>query len=113
MALLLTLILLFSFQGEAILDQPVIVLLLALPILVQVYFNSMLAYGLNKIAKEQFCIAGPSALIGASNFFELAVATALALFGLNSGFSNCGRSLSRSARNAIHCQHHQQNRALV
>jgi ACR3 family arsenite transporter len=85
MALLLTLILLFSFQGEAILDQPVIVLLLALPILVQVYFNSMLAYGLNKIAKEQFCIAGPSALIGASNFFELAVATALALFGLNSG----------------------------
>lgn len=84
-ALLVMLILLFSFQGEAILNQPLIVLLLALPILVQVYFNSMLAYWLNKVTKEKFCIAGPSALIGASNFFELAVATAVALFGLDSG----------------------------
>ena len=84
-ALLLMLILLFSFQGEAILKHPIIVLLLALPILVQVYFNSMLAYWMNKITKEKFCIAGPSALIGASNFFELAVATAVGIFGLNSG----------------------------
>lgn len=84
-ALLLMLILLFSFQGEAILKQPIIVLLLAIPILVQVYFNSMLAYWLNKVTNEKFCIAGPSALIGASNFFELAVATAVGLFGLNSG----------------------------
>jgi len=84
-ALLLMLVLLFSFQGEAILKQPIIVLLLAIPILVQVYFNSMLAYWLNKVTKEKFCIAGPSALIGASNFFELAVATAVGLFGLNSG----------------------------
>lgn len=84
-ALLLMLVLLFSFQGEAILNQPIIVLILALPILVQVYFNSMLAYWLNKVTKEKFCIAGPSALIGASNFFELAVATAVGLFGLNSG----------------------------
>lgn len=84
-ALLLMLILLFSFQGEAILKTPIIVLLLAIPIIVQVYFNSLLAYWLNKKAKEKFCIAGPSALIGASNFFELAVATAISLFGLKSG----------------------------
>lgn len=84
-ALLSMLVLLFSFQGEAILKQPMIVFLLAIPILIQVYFNSMLAYWLNKVAKEKFCIAGPSALIGASNFFELAVATAVGLFGLNSG----------------------------
>ncbi len=84
-ALLLMLVLLFSFQGEAILNKPIIVLLLAIPIIVQVYFNSLLAYWLNKKTKEQFCIAGPSALIGASNFFELAVATAVSLFGLKSG----------------------------
>lgn len=84
-SLLLMLVLLFSFQGEAILKKPIIVLLLAIPILIQVYFNSMLAYWLNKITREKFCIAGPSALIGASNFFELAVATAVGLFGLNSG----------------------------
>lgn len=84
-ALLLMLILLFSFQSESILKNPIIVFLLAIPIVVQVYFNSFLAYWLNKKAKEKFCIAGPSALIGASNFFELAVATAISLFGLKSG----------------------------
>lgn len=84
-ALVAMLLLLFSFQGEAILAQPFIVLLLAIPILVQVYFNALLAYGLNKILKEKFCIAGPSALIGASNFFELAVATAISVFGIKSG----------------------------
>lgn len=84
-ALLITLVLLFAFQGEQILNQPLIILLLAVPILIQVYFNSMLAYWLNKKFKVAHCVAGPSALIGASNFFELAVATAIALFGFNSG----------------------------
>jgi arsenite transporter len=84
-ALLLTLVLLFAFQGEQILDQPVIIALLAVPILIQVYFNALLAYWLNKKLKVAHCVAGPSALIGASNFFELAVATAIALFGFNSG----------------------------
>ena len=84
-ALLITLVLLFAFQGEQILDQPLIILLLAVPILIQVYFNSLLAYWLNKKFKVAYCVAGPSALIGASNFFELAVATAIALFGFNSG----------------------------
>ena len=84
-ALLLTLILLFAFQGQQIINQPLIILLLAVPILIQVYFNSLLAYWLNKKLKVAHCVAGPSALIGASNFFELAVATAIALFGINSG----------------------------
>jgi ACR3 family arsenite transporter len=84
-ALLITLVLLFAFQGEQILNQPLIILLLAVPILIQVYFNSLLAYWLNKKFKVAHCVAGPSALIGASNFFELAVATAIALFGFNSG----------------------------
>jgi ACR3 family arsenite transporter len=84
-ALLITLVLLFAFQGEQILAQPLIILLLAVPILIQVYFNAGLAYWLNKKFKVAHCIAGPSALIGASNFFELAVATAIALFGFNSG----------------------------
>jgi arsenite transporter len=84
-ALLLTLVLLFAFQGQQILDQPLIIVLLAIPILIQVYFNSMLAYWLNKKFKVAHCVAAPSALIGASNFFELAVATAIALFGFNSG----------------------------
>ncbi len=84
-ALLLTLVLLFAFQGEQILKQPVVIALLAVPILIQVYFNSLLAYWLNKQFKVAHCVAGPSALIGASNFFELAVATAIALFGFNSG----------------------------
>jgi ACR3 family arsenite transporter len=84
-ALLLTLVLLFAFQGQQILAQPVIILLLAVPILIQVYFNAGLAYWLNKKFKVAHCVAGPSALIGASNFFELAVATAIALFGFNSG----------------------------
>lgn len=84
-ALLITLVLLFAFQGEQILNQPFIIALLAVPILIQVYFNSLLAYWLNKKLKVAHCVAGPSALIGASNFFELAVATAIALFGFNSG----------------------------
>ena len=84
-ALLLTLILLFGFQGEQILAQPLVILLLAVPILIQVYLNAGLAYWLNRQLGSAFCVAGPSALIGASNFFELAVATAIALFGLNSG----------------------------
>ncbi len=84
-ALLATLILLFGFQGQQILAQPIIIALLAVPITIQVYFNSMLAYWLNKKLKVAHCVAGPSALIGASNFFELAVATAIALFGFNSG----------------------------
>jgi ACR3 family arsenite transporter len=84
-ALLVTLVLLFGFQGQQILDQPIIIGLLAVPIIIQTYFNSMLAYWLNKKLKVAQCVAGPSALIGASNFFELAVATAIALFGFNSG----------------------------
>jgi ACR3 family arsenite transporter len=84
-ALLVTLVLLFAFQGEQILAQPLVILLLAVPILIQVYFNAGLAYWLNKNFKVAHCVAGPSALIGASNFFELAVATAIALFGFNSG----------------------------
>ncbi len=84
-ALLLTLVLLFAFQGEAILKQPVIIALLAVPILIQVFFNAGLAYWLNKKAGEKHNIACPSALIGASNFFELAVAAAISLFGFHSG----------------------------
>jgi ACR3 family arsenite transporter len=84
-ALLATLMLLFGFQGEQILSQPLIILMLAVPILVQVYFNSGLAYLLNRKLSVAHCVAGPSALIGASNFFELAVATAIVLFGFNSG----------------------------
>lgn len=84
-ALLMTLVMLFGFQGEQIVAQPTIILLLAVPILIQVYFNSGLAYLLNRATGEQHCVAGPSALIGASNFFELAVAAAIALFGFNSG----------------------------
>lgn len=84
-ALLLTLVLLFAFQGEAILRQPLVIALLAVPILIQVFFNSALAYWLNRAVGEKHSIACPSALIGASNFFELAVAAAIALFGFNSG----------------------------
>jgi arsenite transporter len=84
-ALLATLVLLFAFQGKQILAQPLVIALLAVPILIQVYFNAMLAYWLNKKIKVAHCVAGPSALIGASNFFELAVATAIALFGFESG----------------------------
>ena len=84
-ALLATLVLLFGFQGEQILTQPLIIGLLAVPILIQVYFNAGLAYLLNRLLGEQHCVAGPSALIGASNFFELAVAAAISLFGFQSG----------------------------
>jgi ACR3 family arsenite transporter len=84
-ALLATLVLLFAFQGEAILKQPLVIGLLAVPILIQVFFNSALAYWLNRAVGEKHNIACPSALIGASNFFELAVAAAISLFGFNSG----------------------------
>jgi arsenite transporter len=84
-ALLITLVLIFGFQGKQIIGNPVIILLLAIPILIQVYFNSGLAYWLNKKLGEQHCVAAPSALIGASNFFELAVAAAISIFGLQSG----------------------------
>ena len=85
MALLITLILLFAFQGEAITRQPLIIVLLAVPILIQVLFNSTLAYWLNWVAGEKHSVAAPSALIGASNFFELAVAAAISMFGFESG----------------------------
>lgn len=84
-ALLATLVLLFGFQGEQILSQPMVIVILSVPILIQVYFNSGLAYLLNRKFKVAHCVAGPSALIGASNFFELAVATAIVLFGFESG----------------------------
>ncbi|TAM06767.1 MAG: ACR3 family arsenite efflux transporter [Paraburkholderia sp.] len=84
-ALLVTLVLLFAFQGEAIIRQPLVIVLLAVPILIQVFFNSGLAYWLNRAVGEKHNIACPSALIGASNFFELAVATAIGLFGFESG----------------------------
>jgi ACR3 family arsenite transporter len=84
-ALLATLVLLFGFQGEAILRQPLVIVMLAVPILIQVFFNSGLAYWLNRRVGESHNVACPSALIGASNFFELAVAAAISLFGFNSG----------------------------
>lgn len=84
-ALLATLVLLFAFQGDAILKQPLVIALLALPILVQVIFNASLAYWLNRVVGEKHAVACPSALIGASNFFELAVAAAISLFGFESG----------------------------
>ena len=84
-SLLATLVLLFAFQGEAILQQPLVIALLAVPIVIQVFFNSALAYWLNRALGEKHNIACPSALIGASNFFELAVAAAISLFGFHSG----------------------------
>jgi len=84
-ALLLTLVLLFGFQGDQIIAQPLVIAILAVPILIQVYLNSGLAYLLNRQLGEAHCVAGPSALIGASNFFELAVAAAISLFGFESG----------------------------
>jgi ACR3 family arsenite transporter len=84
-ALLATLVLLFAFQGRAILDQPLVIAMLAVPILIQVLFNSGLAYWLNRRLGESHSVACPSALIGASNFFELAVAAAISLFGFESG----------------------------
>ena len=84
-ALLATLVLLFAFQGEQILAQPLIIAMLAVPIVIQVYFNSALAYLLNRRLRVAHSVAGPSALIGASNFFELAVAAAISLFGFDSG----------------------------
>jgi ACR3 family arsenite transporter len=84
-ALLATLVLLFAFQGRAIIEQPLIIALLAVPILIQVIVNSALAYWLNRAVGEKHNVACPSALIGASNFFELAVAAAISLFGFESG----------------------------
>ena len=84
-ALLLTLVLLFGLQGEQIIRQPLVIVMLAIPIIIQVYFNAGLAYWLNRALGVEWCVAGPSALIGASNFFELAVATAIVLFGFQSG----------------------------
>ena len=84
-ALLATLVLLFAFQGEAILQQPLVIAMLAVPIAIQVVFNAALAYGLNRRLGESHAVACPSALIGASNFFELAVAAAISLFGFHSG----------------------------
>ena len=84
-ALLLTLVLLFGFQGRQIVDQPVIIAILAVPIVIQVYFNAGVSYWLNRRLGVAHCVAGPSALIGASNFFELAVATAVGVFGVHSG----------------------------
>ncbi|MGE5467963.1 MAG: ACR3 family arsenite efflux transporter [Ignavibacteria bacterium] len=84
-ALLATLVLLFAFQGKAIIEQPLVIALLAVPILIQVFFNSALAYWLNRAVGEKHNVACPSALIGASNFFELAVAAAISLFGFESG----------------------------
>lgn len=84
-ALLATLVILFGFQGERVLAEPLVILLLAVPITLQVYLNSGLAYLLNRSVGEAHCVAGPSALIGASNFFELAVAAAISLFGFESG----------------------------
>ena len=83
--LLATLVLLFGFQGQAILQQPLVIAMLAVPILIQVLFNAGLAYGLNRRLGVAHCVAGPSALIGASNFFELSVAAAISLFGFESG----------------------------
>jgi ACR3 family arsenite transporter len=85
LALLATLVLLFGFQGEAIVAQPLVILLLAVPIVIQVYLNAGIAYWLNRALRVPYNVACPSALIGASNFFELAVAAAIALFGFQSG----------------------------
>ena len=85
LALLATLALLFGFQGKQIIEQPLVIAILAVPILIQVYFNAGLAYLLNRRLGVAHCVAGPSALIGASNFFELAVAAAVSLFGVHSG----------------------------
>lgn len=85
LALLATLVLLFGFQGEQLLAQPIVIAILAVPILIQVYFNAGLAYVLSRHLGVAWCVAGPAALIGASNFFELAVAAAISIFGLNSG----------------------------
>jgi ACR3 family arsenite transporter len=84
-ALLTTLVMLFGFQGEQIIAQPLVIVLLAVPILIQVYLNAGLAYWLSRRLGVAWCVAAPAALIGASNFFELAVAAAISLFGLNSG----------------------------
>jgi ACR3 family arsenite transporter len=84
-SLLTTLVLLFAFQGEQIVAQPAVIAILAVPILIQVYFNAGLAYLLSQRFGVAWCVAAPAALIGASNFFELAVAAAISLFGVNSG----------------------------
>ncbi|MFO8141222.1 MAG: ACR3 family arsenite efflux transporter [Marinobacter sp.] len=84
-ALIVTLVLLFAFQGEVILNNPLHILLIAIPLIIQTFLIFFIAYGLAKVWKVRHCIAAPGAMIGASNFFELAVAAAIALFGLQSG----------------------------
>ncbi|MEM7304408.1 MAG: ACR3 family arsenite efflux transporter [Pseudomonadota bacterium] len=84
-SLLATIVLLFGFQGKQIIQQPIVIALLAVPIIIQVYLNSGIAYGLSRYFRVAHCVAAPAALIGASNFFELAVATAISLFGIHSG----------------------------
>ena len=115
MALLATLVLLFGFQGEQILAQPLIIALLAVPILIQVYFNAGLAYLLNRATGEAHCVAAPSALIGASNFFELAVAAAISLFGFYSGRGarHRRRRADRGAGDAVGGEDRQCQQALV
>jgi ACR3 family arsenite efflux pump ArsB len=110
-ALLATLVLLFAFQGEQIVPQPLIIAMLALPILIQVYFDVGLAYLLNRATGEAHCIAGPSALIGASNFFELAVAAAISLFGR--GARHRGRCVDRGAGNGVGREDREQFERLV
>ena len=114
-ALLTTLVLLFGFQGQQIIDQPLIIALLAVPILIQVYLNSGLAYLLNRATGEAHCVAAPSALIGASNFFELAVAAAISLFGFSvrRGARHGRRRADRGAGHAVGGQDRQCQQALV
>jgi ACR3 family arsenite efflux pump ArsB len=113
-ALLLTLVMLFGFQGEQIIAQPTVILLLAVPILIQVYFNSGLTYFLNRVSGEQHCVAGPSALIGASNFFELAVAAAIAC-SVSTPVPHWRRSSSsrRGAGHAVGCVDREPQQRLV
>jgi hypothetical protein len=114
-ALLATLVLIFAFQAENITTKTLHVALIAVPILIQVYFNSSLTYGLMRLFKVEYAVAAPGALIGASNFFELAVATAIALFGPESGgrVGNRGRRADRSARDVVGLFGLQSHTALV
>ena len=102
-ALLATLVLIFAFQADNILNRPLHVALIAIPILIQVYFNSSLTYGLMRLFRVPYAVAAPGALIGASNFFELAVATAIALFGpeLGRGAGHGRRRAGRGAGDAL------------
>ena len=113
LALLTTLVLLFGFQGEQIIAQPLVIALLAVPILIQVYFNSGLAYLLNRATGEAHCVAGPSALIGASNFFELAVAAAISLLLVRRGAGHGGRRPDRGPGHVVRGRHRQPQQGVV